>query len=91
MFFLPMAGALSDRFGARIVVLAGFIITTAVPALLCLMKSNSIAHKVLLALLLVVIGKSLISPEKTTGDLPVGQDKRLVSEIDSTTASHISE
>lgn len=62
MFFSPVAGALSDRFGARIVVLVGFIITAAALALLCLVKSNSIAHKVLLALLLIVIGKSFISP-----------------------------
>lgn len=49
MFFSPVAGALSDRFGARIMVLTGF--TTAALTLLCLVHSNNMAQKIVLAVL----------------------------------------
>lgn len=54
----PIVGAMSDRLGARAVVLAGFAIATLTLALLSLVGQDSIQHKILLCALLAVTGKS---------------------------------
>lgn len=54
----PVVGAMSDRLGARAVVLAGFAISTLTLALLSVVGQDSIQHKILLCALLAVTGKS---------------------------------
>jgi MFS family permease len=55
----PLAGALSDRFGARRVAITGFILTAPTVILLRLVKQDSLEHKVLLCALLTLTGTTL--------------------------------
>jgi MFS family permease len=55
----PLAGALSDRFGARRVAVTGFILTAPTVILLRLVKQDSLEHKVLLCALLTLTGTTL--------------------------------
>ncbi|KAL9055983.1 MAG: hypothetical protein Q9206_002928 [Seirophora lacunosa] len=52
----PIVGLMSDRLGARVVVLAGFAISTLTLALLGLVGQDSIQDKILLCTLLAVTG-----------------------------------
>ncbi|KAL8685453.1 MAG: hypothetical protein Q9224_005810, partial [Gallowayella concinna] len=52
----PIVGIMSDRLGARRVVLAGFVISTLALTLLSLVKQNSIQHVILLCTLLAITG-----------------------------------
>ena len=56
--FGGMAGTLSDRFGARVVAFAGFVFSSIMIALMCLVNHNSIQQVVLLSVLLVLTGSS---------------------------------
>ncbi|KAI4255643.1 MAG: hypothetical protein L6R42_006628 [Xanthoria sp. 1 TBL-2021] len=56
----PVVGAMSDRLGARAVVLAGFAISTLTLALLSVAGQDSIQHKILLCALLAVTGVGTI-------------------------------
>jgi MFS family permease len=60
-FASPLAGMLSDRYGARWLSVAGFVIS--VPPLACLrfVTSNTIEHKVLLCALLAVLGFTMVT------------------------------
>lgn len=53
----PVVGAMSDRLGARAVVLAGFVISTLSLALLSLVGQDNIQHVILLCALLAVTGE----------------------------------
>ena len=53
----PVVGVISDRLGARLVVLAGFAISTLTLALLSLVGQESIQHIILLCALLAITGK----------------------------------
>jgi MFS family permease len=55
----PVAGALSDRLGARIVVLTGFTLSSVALALLSLVAYDSVQQKVLLSALLASTGTYL--------------------------------
>lgn len=52
----PVVGAMADRLGTRVVVLAGFAISTLALALLSLVEEDSIQHMILLCALLAVTG-----------------------------------
>lgn len=52
----PLVGTLSDRIGARVIVLAGFAISTLALALLSLVGHNSLSQVILLCALLVMTG-----------------------------------
>lgn len=56
--FGGLAGTLSDRFGARVVALIGFILSSTMISLMCLVNHNSIHQVVLLCSLLVLTGWS---------------------------------
>jgi MFS family permease len=53
-----LAGLLSDRFGARWIVVTGFILTAPVLILLRLVEHDTLQHKVVLCVLLTLIGTS---------------------------------
>ena len=53
----PVVGIVSDRLGARVVVLIGFTISTLTLALLSLVEQDSIQHVILLCALLAITGK----------------------------------
>ncbi|CAO2651069.1 Nn.00g093660.m01.CDS01 [Neocucurbitaria sp. VM-36] len=55
----PLAGALSDRFGARWIAVAGFALTAPMLVLLRLVQQDSLEHKVLLCALLTLAGAAL--------------------------------
>ena len=55
----PLAGALSDRFGARWIAVAGFTLTAPMLILLRLVQQDSLEHKVLLCALLTLAGAAL--------------------------------
>jgi MFS family permease len=55
----PLAGALSDRFGARRVAVTGFVLTAPTVSLLRLVKQDSLEHKTLLCVLLTLAGTTL--------------------------------
>ena len=55
----PFIGMLSDRYGARIVALGGFGLTTPCLALLSLIQKNSVEQVVLLVVLLVLFGMTI--------------------------------
>jgi MFS family permease len=55
----PLAGTLSDRFGARRVAATGFILTAPTVILLRLVKQDSLEHNVLLCALLTLSGTTL--------------------------------
>ena len=55
----PLAGALSDRFGACWVAISGFALTAPMLILLRLVTQDSLEHKVLLCMLLVLLGATL--------------------------------
>lgn len=59
----PVVGVMSDRLGARVVVLAGFAISTVTLALLGLVGQDSIQHIILLCALLAMTGKSRSIPQ----------------------------
>ena len=59
--FGGVAGTLSDRFGARVVALVGFVFSSIMIALLFLVNHNSIQQVVLLCALLVLTGSSCSS------------------------------
>ena len=65
----PVVGVMSDRLGARLVVLAGFGISTLTLALLSLVGQDSIQHIILLCALLAMTGKSQVILA-LTGSLP---------------------
>ena len=54
----PLAGAMSDRWGARIIVSAGFGISTLTLASLGLVAQDSVRHQILLCALLTLTGQS---------------------------------
>ncbi|KAL8749341.1 MAG: hypothetical protein Q9199_007745, partial [Rusavskia elegans] len=54
--FGGVAGTLSDRFGARVVALVGFIFSSIMIAPMCLVNHNSVQQVVLLCALLVLTG-----------------------------------
>ena len=54
--FGGVAGTLSDRFGARVVALAGFVFSSVMIALMSLVDHNSVQQVVLLSALLVLTG-----------------------------------
>lgn len=54
----PVVGIMSDRLGARVVVLAGFAISTLALALLSLVRQDSIQHVILLCVFLAITGKT---------------------------------
>ena len=56
--FGGLAGTLSDRFGARVVALVGFVFSSIMIALMCLVNHNSVQQIVLLCALLVLTGSS---------------------------------
>lgn len=56
--FGGQAGTLSDRFGARVVALVGFVFSSIMIALMCLVNHNSVHQVVLLCALLVLTGSS---------------------------------
>lgn len=56
--FGGVAGTLSDRFGARVVSLVGFIFSSIMIAPMCLVNHNSVQQVVLLCALLVLTGSS---------------------------------
>jgi len=58
-FFGPLFGALSDRYGARIVTLVGFGLASPCLALLGLIRNNTVKDIILFTLLLVLIGFGL--------------------------------
>jgi MFS family permease len=60
-FASPLVGKLSDRYGARWLSFAGFVIS--IPPLVCLrfVTSNTIEHKVLLCALLAILGTTMIT------------------------------
>lgn len=64
--FGGLAGTLSDRFGARMVALVGFVFSSIMIALLCLVNHNSIQQVVFLCALLALTGSSC-SPWSRTG------------------------
>ncbi len=66
----PAAGWLSDRYGSRSISLVGIAINVPAFALLGLITSESIVHKVLLGGLLVAIGWATPSPEVAFDDQP---------------------
>ncbi|KAJ4368884.1 hypothetical protein N0V83_005966 [Neocucurbitaria cava] len=55
----PLAGALSDRFGARWIAVSGFALTAPMLVLLRLVQQDSLEHKVLLCALLTMAGAAL--------------------------------
>ena len=59
--FGGLAGTLSDKFGARVVALVGFILSSTMISLMCLVNHNSIHQVVLLCSLLVLTGSSCYS------------------------------
>ena len=56
--FGGLAGTLSDRFGARVVVLVGFVFSSIMIALMCMVNHHSVQQVVLLCALLVLTGSS---------------------------------
>ncbi|KAI1177685.1 MFS transporter-like protein [Nemania sp. FL0916] len=58
-FIAPLAGWLSDKYGARWPSLAGFVATIPILISLRFVTDNSIQHKVLLAFLLALVGFTL--------------------------------
>ena len=56
--FGGLVGTLSDRFGARVVALVGFVFASSMTALMCLVNHNSVHQAVLLCALLVLTGSS---------------------------------
>ncbi|KAL8804078.1 MAG: hypothetical protein Q9182_002791 [Xanthomendoza sp. 2 TL-2023] len=52
----PIVGIISDRLGARRVILAGVVISTLALTLLSLVEQNSIQHVILLCILLAITG-----------------------------------
>lgn len=60
-FASPLVGKLSDRYGARWLSVAGFVLS--IPPLVCLrfVTSNTLAHKALLCVLLGLLGATLIT------------------------------
>ena len=56
--FGGLAGTLSDRVGARVVALVGFVFSAIMIALMCLVNHNSVQQVVLLGALLVLTGSS---------------------------------
>ena len=56
--FGGLAGTLSDRLGARVVALVGFVFSSIMIALMCLVNHNSVQQVVLLCALLVLTGSS---------------------------------
>ena len=56
--FGGLAGTLSDRFGARVVVLVGFVFSSIMIALMSLVNHNSVQQIILLCALLVLTGLS---------------------------------
>ncbi len=56
--FGGLAGTLSDRVGARVVALSGFVLSTIMIALMSMVNQNSVQHVVLLCALLVLTGSS---------------------------------
>jgi MFS family permease len=64
-FASPLAGKLSDRYGARWLSMAGFGLS--VPPLVCLrfVTSNTMEHKVLMCALLALLGATLIAMAAT--------------------------
>jgi MFS family permease len=74
-FFGPLAGTLSDRFGARWVAVSGFVLTTPSLILLWLVDEDMLAHKIALCVLLTMAGTSL-----TLFFAPLGAECGLVAE-----------
>jgi MFS family permease len=60
-FASPLVGKLADRYGARWLSVTGFAVS--IPPLVCLrfVTSNTMAHKVLLCVLLAVLGTTMIT------------------------------
>lgn len=60
-FASPLVGKLSDRYGARWLSVAGFVIS--IPPLICMrfVTSNTLEHKVLLCALLAILGTTMIT------------------------------
>ena len=56
----PFIGILSDRYGARVVALFGFALTTPCLALLSMVKKNTTEQIVILVVLLVLFGKTVL-------------------------------
>lgn len=56
--FGGLAGTLSDRFGARVVAFVGFVFSSIMIALMCLVNHNSVQQVILLCTLLVLTGSS---------------------------------
>ena len=59
--FGSVAGILSDRIGARLVALAGFVFSSVMIALMALVDHSSVQQVVLLSTLLVLTGSSCSS------------------------------
>lgn len=55
----PLAGALSDRFGARWIAVSGFILTAPVLMLLRLVEEDTMQHKIVLCVLLTLAGATV--------------------------------
>ncbi|KAF2848799.1 MFS general substrate transporter [Plenodomus tracheiphilus IPT5] len=55
----PIAGALSDRFGARWIAVTGFVATAPLLVLLRLVEHDTIQHKVVLCVLLTLAGSTV--------------------------------
>ena len=69
----PVVGLMSDRLGARNVVLAGFVVSTLTFALLSLVGQDDIQHKIFLCVLLAITGKVqliTLSPDRLRGIPP---------------------
>ena len=61
-------GALSDRYGPRVVSLFGFGLTVPALALMGVVTDNTVGHQAALIILLVAIGRCTSSPYHKTGD-----------------------
>ncbi|KAL6703557.1 hypothetical protein ACN47E_009502 [Coniothyrium glycines] len=71
----PIAGALSDRFGARWVAVIGFTTTAPLIVLLRLVHQDNLQHKIILCVLLTLIGASV-----TLFLAPLGAECSVVAE-----------
>ncbi len=78
-----LAGAFSDRFGARWVAFSGFALTAPLLIMLRLVKQDSIEHKVLICVLLTLTGATLVLFLS-----PLGAEFFLVAEEKSETVGH---
>lgn len=76
----PIAGALSDRFGARWIAVTGFVATAPMLMLLRLVEQDTLHHKVLLCVLLTMAGSTV-----TLFLAPLGAECSFVAEETSTT------